>query len=322
MKKIVAIIAGDPNSINSEIIGKTWKKKSKFKNTNILILGNYILIKKQFKKLGFKFGVKQIKNFDKQDFNKNLLIYNIPLKFKNIFKIPASDKASHILSCFDVAIRLVKKKKISGFINCPINKIDTFGKNFFGITEFLAKKERVYGKEVMLIYNKILSVSPLTTHIKLKSVPRHITKNKIINKIKIINNFFIKNFKIKPKIGVLGLNPHNDELRKDSEEIKKIIPAIKKLKRDRISIIGPLSPDTAFLNFKDYDVLVGMYHDQVLAPYKSLFKFNAINITLGIPYLRISPDHGVGKNIINKRLANPQSLIESVKFFNNKNVKT
>ena len=114
MKKIVAIIAGDPNSINSEIIGKTWKKKSKFKNTNILILGNYILIKKQFKKLGFKFGVKQIKNFDKQDFNKNLLIYNIPLKFKNIFKIPASDKASHILSCFDVAIRLVKMKKISG----------------------------------------------------------------------------------------------------------------------------------------------------------------------------------------------------------------
>ena len=87
-------------------------------------------------------------------------------------------------------------------------------------------------------------------------------------------------------------------------------------------IRGPLSPDTAFLNFKDYDVLVGMYHDQVLAPYKSLFKFNAINITLGIPYLRISPDHGVGKNIINKRLANPQSLIESVKFFNNKNVKT
>ena len=127
MKKIVAIIAGDPNSINSEIIGKTWKKKSKFKNTNILILGNYILIKKQFKKLGFKFGVKQIKNFDKQDFNKKLLIYNIPLKFKNILKIPASDKASYILSCFDVAIRLVKMKKISGFINCPINKIDTFG---------------------------------------------------------------------------------------------------------------------------------------------------------------------------------------------------
>jgi len=87
---------------------------------------------------------------------------------------------------------------------------------------------------------------------------------------------------------------------------------------------GPISPDTAFLNFKKkgFQILVGMYHDQVLSPFKALFRFNAINITLGLPFIRISPDHGIGKDIIKKNLADPTSLIESIKFFKNRNVKT
>ena len=91
------------------------------------------------------------------------------------------------------------------------------------------------------------------------------------------------------------------------------------IKKMRINVSGPISPDTAFLNFQKvgFKVLVGMYHDQVLSPFKALFKFNAINITLGLPYIRISPDHGVGKMMIRKNSANPDSLIESVKFFNN-----
>ena len=85
--------------------------------------------------------------------------------------------------------------------------------------------------------------------------------------------------------------------------------------------MGPISPDTSFMLYQKnrLDVLFGMYHDQVLSPFKALFKFSAINITLGLPYLRISPDHGVGENIIGKKIANPSSLIESIKFFNNLN---
>ena len=211
-----------------------------------------------------------------------------------------------------------------GLINCPINKIEIFGNKFFGTTEFLAKKEGVLGKEVMLLYNKQLSVSPITTHIKLKKVSRNISKKKIVDKLITINKFFLKKLKMKPKIGILGLNPHNDEFRKNSEERKFIIPAIKQLRKKRVSVEGPLSPDAAFLDFKKkgFNVLVGMYHDQVLSPFKLLFKFDAINITLGIPYIRISPDHGTGKNLIKKNLANPKSLMECIKFFNNRNVKT
>ena len=105
---------------------------------------------------------------------------------------------------------------------------------------------------------------------------------------------------------------------------KIIIPAIKRVKKLKIKVNGPLSGDTAFTNFKNkkFNILVGMYHDQVLSPFKTMFKFDAINITLGLPYIRVSPDHGTGEDIINKNKANPESLIKSIKFLNKINVNT
>jgi len=170
----------------------------------------------------------------------------------------------------------------------------------------------------MLIYNKKLSVSPLTTHIPLGQVSKKINKLNIIKKVKIINNFYKKIFYKNPSIAVLGLNPHNFSPTKKSEEREIISPAIKTIKKSKIKITGPISPDTSFMLFKKYklDVILGMYHDQVLSPFKALFEYNAINITLGLPYIRISPDHGVAENIIGKNIATPRSLIESIKFFN------
>ena len=319
MKKIIGIISGDPDSINSEIIAKAWKKKNNFGNLNIIIIGNFTLLKKQFLRMRYKIGLKKINEITNQDLKKNLHIYNVALKFKNPFKISEQNKKKYIKDSFKTALKLIDKKKIVGLINCPVNKKNLFhGKNFNGITEFLAKKKGILGKEAMLIYNNSLSVSPITTHIKLNSVSKNLSRKKIINKIISINNFFKRKLKIKPKIGVLGLNPHNDELRNKSEEKKIIIPAINYLRKKRILIQGPISPDTAFLDYKKkgFNVLVGMYHDQVLTPFKTIFKFNAINITVGIPFLRISPDHGVGKDIVKKNKASPKSLLESIKFFN------
>ena len=140
----------------------------------------------------------------------------------------------------------------------------------------------------------------------------------IVKKILIINKWFINNMKKKPIIGLLGLNPHNAELRNNSEEVKEIIPALKILKKKNINIEGPLVADTLFISeYKKYDVIVGMFHDQVLNPFKTMFKFNAINITLGLNYLRVSPDHGTAKELIGKKKANPLSLINCVKFLNN-----
>ncbi len=317
MKSLIGIIAGDPESINSEILAKVWKNKKNFKNVNIFVIGNYNLIKSQFKVMKIKIDLKKFRSFQNNNFKKKLMVYDIPLIFKNPFKIKKKSKSKYVIRSFNTALKFIKSKKIKGLINCPINKKEIFKNNNIGVTEFLAKKTDSYGKEAMVIYNKKLSVSPITTHIQLKKVSKNITKNKIIKRIVSINKFFIQKLKFKPQFGVLGLNPHNDEFRKNSEENKIIKPAISKLKKMNIKVKGPISADTAFVNFnkKGINVLIGMYHDQVLGPFKALYKFNAINITTGLPFLRISPDHGTGKDIIKKNQADPTSLMDSIKFF-------
>ena len=115
----------------------------------------------------------------------------------------------------------------------------------------------------------------------------------------------------------MGLNPHNAELRVKSEDVNQIIPAIKKLNKLGFNVKGPLVADTLFVkDYKNFNIIVGMYHDQILTPFKSIYKFNAINVTLGLKYLRVSPDHGVGKDIIKKNIADYSSLLDCIKFIN------
>ena len=322
MKNLISIIAADPNSINSEIIAKLWKRKKFSKKLNIFVIGNYNLLKKQLKLLKINIKTEKINKLENKNFKKKLCIYDVPLQFKKPFEVSSKYVSSYVIRSLKLGIKLANTKKISGFVNCPINKKDVFGKSDYGITEFLGKFSGLYGKEAMLIYNKELSVSPITTHIKIKKVSSSISKKIIVNKITSINKFFLQKLKKKPKIAIVGLNPHNYEFRKNSEEKRIIIPAIKLLKSKNISVVGPISADTAFVNYKNngFNVIVGMYHDQVLTPFKTLFRFNAINITVGLPFLRVSPDHGTGKNIIKKNLADPESLLRSINFFKNINV--
>ena len=306
MKKIIAITAGDPNSINAEIIGKTWKILEKKYKKNIFIIGNYILIKKQLKINKIKISIKKINSLSELNSSNILKIMDVPLNF------------NYVLNCIDLANSFAKKKIIYGFINCPINKKRVLKSKSLGITEYLAKKNQVLGSEVMMIYNKNLSVVPITTHLKLKDVSRNLKKNIIEKKIKALNNFYLNKLKRKPRIAVLGLNPHNDELRKNSEEVNMIIPVIKKLKKINKYISGPFPADTVFTNRKKlkYDAIVGMYHDQVLAPFKAIYNFDAVNVTLGLKYFRVSPDHGVAEDITNLKKANPLSLLRCVEFLN------
>jgi len=320
MKKPIAIIAGEPNSISSEIIFKTWLFKNKFLHKPFFVIGSISLLNLQIKKLKYKFKIKKInENFNLKNLKgKELPVFDVEYIQKKPFQNLSSNSNNYIFKCFNVALKFKKLKKIIGFINCPVSKETLFKSKQSGVTEFLSKKTGKKGNEVMLLFNKKLSVSPLTTHIPLSQVRKNISKSKIIKKVKIIYNFYKKNLNKNPKIAILGLNPHNFSSSKKSEEMQIIIPAIKSFKKTKIMVIGPISPDSAFSVFKKYkfDVIVGMYHDQVLSPFKALFKFDAINITLGLPFIRISPDHGIAIDITGKKKANPNSLIESIKFFN------
>ena len=222
-----------------------------------------------------------------------------------------------MLRSLNLAHKLGLEENVIGIINCAINK-KLLKKNNTGVTEYLASKCEVKNNsEVMLIGNRKLYVSPITTHLDIKKISNNLKKNIIINKVKVINNWYKKKLKKKPLIGILGLNPHNSELRKNSEEIRIIIPAIKYLKKMGLNLNGPLIADTLFIkNYKKFDVIIGMYHDQVIAPFKTLYKFDAINITLGLKYLRVSPDHGVALDLIGKNKANASSLVECINFIN------
>ena len=320
MSKSIAIIAGEPNSISSEIIFKSWKLKKQYVHKPLFVIGSIRLLNLQMKRLKYKIKIKKInKHFNIRDLNEiELPVYDIDFTQKKPFEKISSKSNEYILSCFEMALKFVKDKKILGFINCPISKEYLFKNKYQGVTEFLSKKLSKKNNEVMLIYNKKLSVSPITTHIPINQVSKKINQYKIVEKVKIIDNFYKKFLNKKPNFAILGLNPHNFSISKKSEEKKIISKAIKSLVKLKIKAKGPVAPDSSFVIFKKYkfDVIIGMYHDQVLSPFKALYNFFAINITLGLPYIRISPDHGVAENIMGKKIASPESLIESIKFFN------
>ena len=320
MIKPLAIIAGEPNSISSEIIFKSWKLRKQYTHKPLFVIGSISLLNFQKKKLKYQIKIKKINdNFKISDLKgSELPVYDIKYYQKKPFEKISNKSNKYIFKCFEEALKFVKNKKIIGFVNCPISKESLFKNKHQGITEFLSKKYGEKDGESMLIYNKKLSVSPVTTHIPLSQVNKKINQHKIVKKVKVINNFYKKVFRKKPNFAILGLNPHNFSSSKKCEEKEIIAKSIKSLIKLKIKVKGPVPADSSFMIFQKnkFDVIIGMYHDQVLTPFKALFNFDAINVTLGLPYIRTSPDHGVAENIIGKKIANPKSLIESIKFFN------
>ena len=315
MRKKILLIGGDPNSINSEIIYKSWKRLKINQKKKIYLISNYELIKKQFKKLNYKLELLKVNNIYEDERSNKLKILDIKLDFSNPFKVQEKKASKFVIDSLNRGHNLALSKNVIGIINCPISKTLLKKKNI-GVTEYLASKCKIKdNSEVMLLFNKKLSISPITTHVDIKDVSKKINSKTIFNKVFNIHKWFKKYQNIPPKIAILGLNPHNAELRKNSEEVKVIIPSIKKLMKKGLKIQGPFSSDTFFLkNYKKYNVVVGMYHDQILGQFKTLFKYDALNITLGLKYTRVSPDHGPAKDLIGKNLANCESLIKCIKF--------
>ena len=313
----IIIAAGEPNSIFLEIFFKSIEKK-KFKSPLIIISSKKLLLE-QMKKLGFNYEINTIdKNFKefKRLNNKKINLINVNYEFNKCFDKISDNSNSYINETFNIALYILNKNKFSKFINGPISKKHFLKGKKIGITENLAEKTKKKNKVAMLIFNKKLSISPITTHLALKDVHKHISKQKIYTHIKLITEFYKKNFKRKPKIAITGLNPHCESNFKNCEEDEIIVPAIKNLKIKNFKVEGPFPADTIFMQeyLKKFDVVVGMYHDQVLTPMKTLFGFDAINITLGLPFIRISPDHGPNYSMLGKNLSNPKSLIQALKF--------
>ena len=256
-----------------------------------------------------------LKSLKKKNNLKKINLIDVDFKQSSGFSKITPKSNQYIDTCFDIAIKLLKNNVSSKFINGPISKKTFLKKKFNGITEYIADKTNTK-KFAMIIYNKNLSVCPLTTHLPIKLVSKNIDKLEIINKVKLIDNFWKKKFNKKVKIGVTGLNPHCESIDSFNEDKKIILPTIKKLKKLKYNIEGPLAADTIFLknNRKKFNLIIGMYHDQVLTPVKTLFEYDAINITIGLPFIRVSPDHGPNEAMLGKNKSNYLSLLKAIKF--------
>ncbi len=306
--KPIIIVPGELHTIFYEILFKSLKRK-KFKSPIILVTSKEYFIKKMkkfsyIKKIEEILDIKNQKNFH----NDRIYIINIDYKISN-----------YLSRCFEVAFKALKLKITNKFINGPVNKNKFLNKKFLGVTEYVSKNFKVK-KNAMLIFNKELSVCPVTTHLPLKLVSKKINQKLIIEKILLIYNFYKSKLNMKPNIAVTGINPHCESILKINEDIKIVNPAIKYIKKKGIKVSGPYSADTIFQkqNRKKFDVIIGMYHDQVLSPFKTIYEFDAINITLGLPFYRVSPDHGPNEKMVGMNLSNPLSLIRALEFLDKK----
>ena len=318
--KPLIIVAGEPYSIFSEIFYKIFKSSfyKKYK-IPIILIGSKNIIEMQMKKMKYSYKINlikknEIKNAKLNNFEINLI--DVKLNFKKPFGKITNKSSKYIKECFEIAINIMKKKLGFALINGPVSKTHFLHGKYNGITEYLSHKTYKKNDEVMLIYNKLLSVCPITTHIPLKNVSKRISSNEILKKITTINKFYKTNLKKIPKFAVTGLNPHCESNFKNNEENKIIKPAIKKAQKKNLRVKGPFPADTLFTknNIKKFDVVIGMYHDQVITPLKTLYNFNAINITLGLPFIRISPDHGTNNQMLGKKKSDPTSLKEALLF--------
>ena len=317
---------GDPSGIGSEIAIKAWHEIRNEEFANFVIFGDYDALFDCAKNLELEAPLLRL-DFPNQkfDYSKHIGIYEpVKLAQKPILGIPSKANAQAIIKYIESATQSVIDFKCSAICTLPISKAPLYEAGFKhpGHTEFVAslceniEYDGTRGPVMMLMIDG-LKVALATIHTPLAKVATILTPELIERIIKASNESLKRDFGInKPKIAILGLNPHAGEsgtIGKEEEEI--INPICQKLRENGIDCTNALPADSAFSSFNrtKFDAYIAMYHDQGLIPIKALDFWGGVNVTLGLPIIRTSPDHGTGYEIAGKNIANPQSFINALK---------
>ncbi len=318
----VAITLGDPAGIGPEVALKAVDRLKKNHSADFLLLGKAALFADLAKKLKLKLKFEDLDSFQKWNRRSNVISCYFPYYFPKKICLGSYDRSlteAAVLS-IRLAVKLAMSKKVDTIVTPPINKagLKKAGFNIPGHTEYLAKLSKTKSFEMMLVGGK-LRVVLVTRHTALKNVPAKVTIQRVKEAILLTDAELKESFGIKhPRLVICGLNPHAGEQGNiGKEEIAKIKPGVLEAKKKTSStIIGPLSPDTIFYDaYKGaYDAEICMYHDQGLIPLKMISRGSGVNVTLGLPFIRTSPDHGTGYDIARKFTADPGSMFEALKL--------
>jgi 4-hydroxythreonine-4-phosphate dehydrogenase len=314
----VGISIGDLNGIGLEVIIKTLADSRVLENIIPIIYGSGKVISFHKKSLELpEFSYVPIRKAEEATAKKvNLVnVWNDEISLE--FGKASTISGSYAFKSLEAATLDLKAGKIDVLVTAPIDKktIQNPEFKFAGHTEYLADQAGVSNYLMLLVSNE-LKIGTITGHIPVSEISQNISKEKIQKKIDVLNNSLIKDFGIrKPKIAVLGLNPHaGDTGLIGKEEIEIIIPAINAAKEKGILVYGPYAADGLFgsYNFKNFDAVLAMYHDQALIPFKTISFDEGVNFTAGLPFIRTSPDHGTGYDIAGKNKASEMSFRASL----------
>ena len=312
----IAVTSGDPAGIGPDIIAKLTTYEL---GVALIYIGDPDLLKQRANNLGIKLRIKEP---DRVDLNKSRVgeVYCLPEKLVRPVVPGILDIANstYVINCLNSAFNGAMSRYFDAVVTAPVHKANLIdaGLNFIGHTEYFARMADVDDVVMLLVHNK-RRVALVTTHIPLSKVSEAITKKRIEATVSILNAELRRRFSITyPKIAVLGLNPHAGEGGKiGTEEQDIIIPAIRQLRQNKINVIGPKSADTAFVEpLNKFDAVVAMYHDQGLPVIKSHGFGSTVNVTLGLPFVRTSVDHGTALTLAGTSLAEEGSLVHAVKL--------
>ena len=314
LKKII-ISLGDPSGIGPDLCVKLATQKF---NAILIVIGNKKAIESRAKMLNEKiiFTNEQAPH----EGNSSLTIIDIKYPYSVIPGKPNKANSYAQFKQINFIVKELLNNNYDAMVTLPISKnmLTEALPEFKGHTEYISALANTEGKELMMLASKKLKVALVTTHVSLKKVPLLITQKKLRDTLKTLNNELKSKFKItKPKIIVTGLNPHSGENGEFGDEEEKIIsPVIKELKMTGYDLIGPIPADTAFTkkNIGMCDAFLAMYHDQGLAPFKAISFGRGVNITLGLPFIRTSVDHGTAFDIVGTDKVDPSSFFEAIKM--------
>ena len=314
LKKII-ISLGDPSGIGPDLCVKLATQKF---NAILIVIGNKKVITNRAKMLNQKIIITNRQA--PHEGNSSLTIIDIKYPYSVIPGKPNKANSYAQFKQINFIVKELLNNNYDAMVTLPISKnmLTEALPEFKGHTEYISALANTEGKELMMLASKKLKVALVTTHVSLKKVPLLITQKKLSDTLKTLNNELKSKFKItKPKIIVTGLNPHSGENGEFGDEEEKIIsPVIKELKMTGYDLIGPIPADTAFTkkNIGMCDAFLAMYHDQGLAPFKAISFGRGVNITLGLPFIRTSVDHGTAFDIVGTDKVDPSSFFEAIKM--------
>lgn len=318
MKKTkIGISVGDINGIGIEVIIKTFLDPQMMELCTPIVYGSSKTVSLYRKSLDIHdFSFNKIDDAKDANAKKANIIDCWEEEALIDFGKSTNEAGKYAFISLEAATKDLSEGKIDAIVTAPINKdnIQSEDFKFSGHTEYLESKST--GESLMLMISENLKIGMVTGHIPVKTIANNLTVDKIFGKIKVLNKALIQDFAINsPKIAVLGLNPHaGDNGLLGSEENDIIVPAINNAKSIGLNVFGPYAADGFFGsgNYKKFDAVLAMYHDQGLIPFKSLAFGSGINFTAGLDIVRTSPDHGVAYDIAGKNIANEQSFRSAI----------